>query len=407
MKVEKTDILVIGGGAAGFFAAITAAECGKSVIIAEKTNKFLAKVAISGGGRCNVTNSCVLVSQLIKNYPRGQKALRNIFEQFGTKDTVSWFQSRNVLLKTESDGRMFPITDNSATIVQCLLQEAIKNKIQLLQQTTITRLEPTAESWVISTADNTIIRASRVIVATGGSPKIEGFSWLQEIGHRIEPPVPSLFTFNMPQNSITNLMGVVVNPARIKIIGTSLEQIGALLITHWGMSGPAILKLSAFGAKLLAQQNYQFQIQVNWLPNLTEVDIKQQLQQQQRTNKQLNKKAFETIPQALWNFFLEKLNLDANSIWKNISQKDQNRLLNVLMNDQYEVKGKTTFKEEFVTCGGVSLEQIDTHTMQSRLHKGLYFVGEVLDIDGITGGFNFQAAWSTGFIAGKSAAKSI
>lgn len=401
--MNKIKVAVIGGGAAGFFAAHSVAlhHSEASVTLFEKSSKLLAKVKISGGGRCNVTHACFANHELVKFYPRGRKKLRTVFDQFSVQDTFNWFESRGVSLKTEDDGRVFPMTDNSQSIVDALsraceqlgVQIKTKQEVNAIEHKGLLRLQVNGQ-WE---------EFSHVIVASGGSPKLSGLTWLEQLGHDIIPPVPSLFTFNMPQEPIKRLMGLSVSNAQVSVMGTNLVQQGPLLITHWGMSGPAVLKTSAWGAKLLAERNYAFGIQVNWLGGQTENELRasfEGLVKEAGKRKVKNKNPFD-LPERLWLFFLEKTEIDLEKPWIELGKKDKNRLINLLTNDQYNVKGKTTFKEEFVTCGGVSLASVQMKTMESRTVPNLYFAGEVLDIDGVTGGFNFQAAWATGFVAGK------
>lgn len=395
-------IAIIGGGAAGFMAAITAkSHNGKNeVVLFEKSNKVLAKVKISGGGRCNVTNACFSVSQLVKNYPRGEKFLKNAFSQFYTHDTIDWFESRGVPLKAEADNRMFPISDNSQSIVDCLMNEIDKLGVQLKLQSVISKIEKVEDQFVleINKQDN---HFDKVIIATGGSPKLSGFDWLNNLQKNIVEPVPSLFTFNIPKDGITQLMGVVASNATVRIQGTKIKHSGPLLITHWGMSGPAVLKTSAFGARYLFDCNYNFNIQINWT-KFNEEEYQNIIADNKTSNRIVtNKNPFE-IPARLWNFIVQKSQISESKKWNELSKKDTNKLLNHLINDVYTVKGKTTFKEEFVTSGGVELNDINNQTMESKNCKGLYFCGEVMNIDGVTGGFNFQAAWTSGFLAGKN-----
>lgn len=399
------EVAIIGGGAAGFFAAISCKthhpEAG--VTIYERSDKLLSKVKVSGGGRCNVTHACFTISQLAKFYPRGEKQLKKAFAQFNTKDTVAWFEQRGAKLKTEADNRMFPITDNSQTIIDCLLSEAQKAGVVIRLHTPVLTIEKELEGFQLFFKGPRNIHVDKVIVATGGSPKLSGFQWLEKLGHQVDPPVPSLFTFNMPQEQVTDLMGVAVDHTLVRVQGTKLKQEGPLLITHWGMSGPAVLKLSAWGARMLHALNYHFKVQVSWLGSRTEQavrDILFAMQEEYRKRKVANKNPFQ-LPNRLWLFLIEKADINPEAPWGDLGKKSINRLVNILLNDVYKVEGKTTFKEEFVTCGGISLQDISTNTMESKVCSGLYFAGEVLDIDAITGGFNFQAAWTTGYIAGK------
>ena len=401
------DIIIIGGGAAGFFAAINAAEFHPeaSVTILEKSNKLLAKVLVSGGGRCNVTHACFDNGLLVKNYPRGEKELRSAFSKFTTNDTVEWFKNKGVDLKAEQDGRMFPITDNSETIANCLLQTAHGLAIKIKTGVAIKEISVDKDStFTLKTDSDYMPKCDKLIIASGGNPKNEHYNWLRNLGHTIIPPVPSLFTFNIPNNEITQLMGVSVPFAKIKIANTKLETEGPLLITHWGLSGPAILKASAWGARTLHDMDYHFTVFVNWLPVHKEEEVRELLNKQKDNNSSKNiggNCPFE-LPKRLWEFFLKKATLIETTRWAEITKKQVNCLASVLLNDSYEVRGKTTFKEEFVTCGGISLKEVDFSKMQSKLVPNLYFAGEVLDIDGITGGFNFQNAWTTAWIAASS-----
>jgi len=400
-------IAIIGGGAAGFFSAINAKENfpDSEVVILEKSQKLLAKVKISGGGRCNVTNGCRSIKELSKAYPRGEKFLKKIFPIFNTKHTFEWFESRGVPLVIQEDGCVFPVSQDSQSIIDCLLGEADKLgvKIEIGKGVkTIKQVDNELEISFLDIKTNPEVY-DKIIVATGGSPKRKNLEWLEELGHKIENPVPSLFTFNMKKESITELMGVVVENTLVNIQGTKLKSDGPLLVTHWGMSGPAILKLSAFGARILSEKNYEFTVQVNWTNEQNHQKVTEALQEiiKSHPNKILaNYRAF-SLPERLWLFLLEKSELDKSRKWSEIGKKNSNKLVNILTNDLYQVKGKTTFKEEFVTCGGISLSNINPNSMQSKIIDNLYFVGELLDIDGITGGYNFQAAWTTGFVAGK------
>lgn len=397
-------VKIIGGGAAGFFAAISVKtnHPEADVQILEKSNKLLAKVKVSGGGRCNVTHACFNNKDLVNFYPRGKKFLQQSFKIFTTSDTISWFKSRGVELKTEEDNRMFPTTNSSQTIIDCLLNECQKLRINILLGQNVQNIQQLPQGLQLSVNQHNII-ADYVIIASGGSPNLQGLQWLKNMGHTIQNPVPSLFTFNIPNNNIVNLMGVVAPKALVKIQGTNLQQTGAVLVTHWGLSGPAILKLSAWGARELADKNYNFVTAINWINIPNENLVREQLEQCKNLNakkKISNINPFD-LPNRLWMYLLEKSEINPEVIYAEQSKKGLNKLVNFLLNDTYEVSGKTTFKEEFVTCGGVDLSCINPETMQSKVFPKLYFAGEILDIDGVTGGFNFQAAWTTGFIAGK------
>ncbi len=396
---------IIGGGAAGFFAAIQAKinHPESTVVIFEKTKKLLSKVQISGGGRCNVTNACSSISELSKAYPRGGKQLKKLFPLFNTVHIRAWFEERGVKLYVQDDQRVFPASDDAQTIVDCLLHETDRLGISVKTETNAKKIVPYQEGFRIffDAIHNSFY--DRIIVATGGSPKIKGLQWLAELGHNIKPPVPSLFTFNMPNEKIKTLMGVTVKNVITRIQGEKLTGNGPLLITHWGMSGPAILVLSSFGARCLAKKDYQFNLQVNWTNEQSQEVVKSTIATiiTEHGQKQLqNIRPFD-LPSRLWLFLLEKIKLPEDQKWDEIGKKGIHKIVEILSNDIYTVSGKTTFKEEFVTCGGISLESVNTKTMESKVVPGLYFAGEVLDIDAITGGYNFQAAWTTAFIAGK------
>lgn len=403
-------IAVIGGGAAGFFAAIHASQIDNKneVTLFEKTGKLLGKVLVSGGGRCNVTHACFENNRLTLNYPRGERQLKSAFARFSTKDTVEWFNIRGVKLKTEHDGRMFPVTDNSETIANCLLKEAQKGKVKIELNAEVKKIQPNPSGGFGLMVNNLHLNYDKVIITTGGSPKEEGFNWLKDLGHQISSPVASLFTFNIPNNSITELMGISVDQVKIKILSTKHEFNGPLLITHWGFSGPAVLKLSSYAARDLADMGYRFSIQINWLNDKKEEAVRNELMNLKAANptKHLrNLFPYIQLSKRLQDYLFNKADVNADKNWADISKVDIQHLVEVLLYDTYHVQGKTTFKEEFVTCGGISLDDVHFKNMESKKMKGLHFAGEVLDIDGITGGFNFQAAWTTGYIAGTSAGK--
>ncbi|MFT4030898.1 MAG: NAD(P)/FAD-dependent oxidoreductase [Siphonobacter sp.] len=402
MKSRK-NIIVIGGGAAGFFGAITAAESfpNAKVVLYEKSRGVLAKVRVSGGGRCNVTNAAVSVAELLKGYPRGEKFLKPLFHRFSNQDTIRWFLSRGVDLKTEPDGRMFPKTDSSETIIHCLTTAARQAGVDVCSRLGVQQILPTDEHFQLILSDQTTIQADRVLITTGGHPQATGYEWLTQLGISVRPPVPSLFTFNIPDSFLKNLAGVAVQRATVRVAGTKLQQTGPVLVTHWGLSGPAALKLSAWAARELAERAYQFTILVNWI---NEKDPRTLLEgfKKEHAGKLLGTLAPFGLPNRLWRAFLLETGLAETLRWIDLSGKPFNRLTELLTNCPFEVRGKTTFKEEFVTCGGVTLSDIQGQTMESKKIPGLYFAGEILDIDGVTGGYNFQAAWTTAWIAGKS-----
>lgn len=407
------NVVVIGGGAAGFFGAIACAQANPAlkVILLEKTNKLLSKVRVSGGGRCNVTHHCFIPSVFAQHYPRGAKHLKDAFKSFGATETIAWFASRGVRLKAEADGRMFPTTDNSQTIIDCLISEANRAGVQIQTGAAVERIEPAKgkQGYSLYLSGGKEMHADRLLVCTGGNPKSQNYDWLRTLGHTIQEPVPSLFTFNVPGSPLKELQGVSVPCARVRIAGQKLEYEGPLLITHWGYSGPAVLKLSAWGARLFHDRSYRFTALISWVANLTEENLREQLQHYRKAHpkKVVSTNPLFGLPQRLWKALTSIAEVNPEVIWSELPAKNSNKLMEALLRLPVEVDGKTTFKEEFVTCGGVELSQVNMKTMESRLLPGLYFAGEVLDIDGITGGFNFQAAWTTGYLAGNAIAASI
>jgi hypothetical protein len=400
-------IIVIGGGAAGFFGAIASAKANPyaSVILLEASLQPLAKVRVSGGGRCNVTHACFEPAALVQNYPRGGKALRGAFTRFQAKDTVAWFALQGVQLKTEADGRMFPTTDNSETIVECLVNTAKYFGVELHTQAPVVSVKKIGKEagFEIFLKSEETLKCNRLLLATGSNPV--GYRIAQELGHTIEPPVPSLFTFNVKDEKLRALSGVSVPRVRLRLPGegkSSLEQIGPLLITHWGLSGPAVLKLSAWGARILYDNKYHFTLSINWLPDFTQQEVKEKLLaiKNQWGNKAIALHRGVDIPHRLWQYLLGRIGISFETRWAEIPNKIINQLVEELTQGQYLVSGKGVFKEEFVTCGGINLKDVNFKTMESRLVPGLHFAGEILDIDGVTGGFNFQSAWTTGYLAG-------
>lgn len=405
--MNDKHILIIGGGASGFFAAINCAifypTC--SITVLEKSNKLLSKVRISGGGRCNVTNSCTDTAHLIKNYPRGEKELQNVFSRFSTSDIVTWFEERGIRLKTEPDGRMFPASNSSETIINCFLQEAEKHDIKIKTGIGISEISQNKDSsFTIKIIGGGEFICDKVIIASGGNVKPSAYDWIQKLGHTIATPVPSLFTFNIPDNNLNQLMGLSVPNIHLQIANTKIKTTGPLLITHWGISGPAVLKASAWGARMLHDVNYHFPVLINWLPEYSEDELLKHLNNHKEINtkKIIRNDCPLEIPKRLWEFLIQKSNINQETRWADLSKKQLITLVSLLCRDVYKVQGKTTFKEEFVTCGGVSLKEIDLKTMQSKIISGLFFAGEVIDVDGLTGGFNFQNAWSTAWIAAKN-----
>jgi len=405
---DKPTLIVIGGGAAGFFCAVNAAANCRDlqVIILEKSAQLLSKVRISGGGRCNVTHACFSIEELVKKYPRGNHFVKKMLHQFAPQHTIDWFSHRGVRLVTESDGRMFPETNQSATIVNCLLSEADKYGVTVHIRSEVTTIEKKENKFWVSTTDGSRYACDYVCVAAGGYPKKLQYQWLELLGHSFQPPVPSLFTFNIPNPALRALMGISVTNAVVSIADTRFQQSGPLLITHWGLSGPAILKLSAFAARYLADTNYQGKLLVNWLPDLHDATIRELIQQLKKEKASVKMAAQSPfgLPSRLWHYLLHCAAIDVEKRWADLKTIELNQLIKVLLWSEYQYQGKTTFKEEFVTCGGITLSEVQAQTMESKLVSGLYFCGEILDIDGVTGGFNFQQSWSGGWIAAKAIA---
>lgn len=395
---KNFDIIIVGGGAAGFFTAINIVENNPKlkVAILERGKTVLEKVRISGGGRCNVTHACFIPNDLVKFYPRGEKELRGPFHQFCSGDTIEWFEKHGVELKIEDDGRMFPISDSSQTIIDCFISATQKLGIQVLTGQSVQSIFQSQDNWKVQTNHETFI-CQKLIMATGSNPKI--WDMLSSLEHNIISPVPSLFTFNIKDARIKDLMGVSAF-AKVKVKGSKLEANGPLLITHWGMSGPGILRLSAWGARELFDKSYQFTIQVNWL---NEVDFEEAMDtlkelKQEHAKKAVSKKSPFEFPNRLWESLVLASDIDSEMKWADLSKKQLTDLANQLTNGEFQVNGKSTFKEEFVTAGGIDLKEINFKTMESKLHKNLFFAGEIVNIDAITGGFNFQNAWTSGFI---------
>lgn len=406
--MQPLQVVVIGGGAAGYFGAIATAKSHphSQVTILEASRQPLAKVRVSGGGRCNVTHACFDPAQLVQNYPRGGKALRGAFSRFQSQDTVAWFATHGVKLKTEADGRMFPTTDDSETIVDCLSKAAYAAGIEVRTGAVVVSVTHKKPGFEITLKSGEILQCDRLILATGSNPL--GHQIAKSLGHHIEPPVPSLFTFNILDTKLKELAGVSVKSARarLSVNGQTLEQIGPILITHWGLSGPAVLKLSAWGARLLHDSNYQATTTINWVPELKPEELRHKLL---LVKAESSKKAIFThrgidLPHRLWQYLVTKAGIGPEDRWASLSNKAINQLIQELTQSQIQINGKGAFKEEFVTCGGISLKEVNFKTMESRQCQGLYFAGEILDIDGITGGFNFQSAWTTAWLAGQAIA---
>jgi predicted Rossmann fold flavoprotein len=406
---SKKRLIVIGGGAAGFFCAVNAARMNPAleVILVEKSSKLLSKVKVSGGGRCNVTHSCFDIVEMSKKYPRGGNFVKKAFHQFFTTGTIEWFEERGVKLKAEADGRMFPVTNSSQSIIDCLLKEVNIYGVEIRMNAEVKKVNVQQSIFNVQFSSGKELDADYLCIASGGYPKSSMFDWLRELGHTIEEPIPSLFTFNMPNHPITKLMGVSTENARVKIVRTKLEQEGPLLITHWGLSGPAILKLSAWGARELKDRNWGFGISVNWLADFKEQELREKFQElrfSNATQKVIGKNVFG-LPNRLWEFLAEQSGVKAEMRWADLPATVQNKFIKNINACEFAVKGKTTFKEEFVTAGGVKLNEIDVNAMMSKKITNLFFAGEILDVDGVTGGFNFQHAWTSGYVAAKKIAE--
>lgn len=399
-------IAIIGAGAAGCFAAANIPfQKDRQVIILEKGSKPLQKVKVSGGGRCNVTHAIFQIADFARCYPRGEKMLRKSLHHFSAQHTVDWFAARGVTLQAEADGRMFPDSNNSQTIIDCLLNELEQKKVEIRYQKNVQRIEKKEEGFLIHFAEGAPLPCRKILVAAGGFPKLSQFEWLKELGHSIAPPVPSLFTFNLPKHPVTTLMGLSVPLAKVKIAGTKIETQGPLLITHWGLSGPAVLRASALGARILAEKNYQFDIAVSWVVENEEAVrfLFQSLRESNGKQTIYAANPFQ-LPKRLWHFLVESCEISESVKWAELNAKAQNKLIQTLTHHEFAVSGKTTFKEEFVTCGGIPLSEINHNTVESKLVPGLFFAGEICDVDGITGGFNFQWAWCSGWLAAKGLA---
>jgi len=419
-------IVIVGGGAAGFFAAITCAEAAPDaeVIILEKSAQFLSKVKISGGGRCNVTHACFDARELTVRYPRGERALLAPFKRFQASDTVAWFESRGVKLKTEDDGRMFPVTDSSQIIIDCLMNAAKAAGVKLRLNAGVERVaasgtgilpvQPERDrleacpTFELSLAGGEKISCDRLLLATGGCRAAAAGQLAVSLGHKLEPPVPSLFTFHIATPWLRGLAGVSVETVEASVPGARLRERGALLATHWGLSGPVILRLSAWGARELHELGYQFPLHINWLTHLDAEKITAEFQSRRGSQpaKLIVNAPLAPLPSRLWEQLVLAAGISRDTRWAALSRAAQHKLVQQLIRTEFQVTGKSLNKDEFVTCGGVRLNEVDFKTMESRICPGLYFAGELLDIDGITGGFNFQAAWTTGWIAGRAMAAS-
>jgi len=401
MQEPEPDLIVVGGGAAGFFAAITCAErSAKEVLILEKTSNLLQKVKISGGGRCNVTHNCFEPRDLSRSYPRGEKSLIGPFNRFGAADTVDWFTNRGVTLKTEADGRMFPETDTSQTIIDTLLHAAESAGVRIRTSVGVTSIARRKGHFEVEAESGTTYTAPNVLIATGGTRLAAGARLASGLGHTMHPPTPSLFTFKIKDPRIDGLAGLSVGEAEVSIAQSKLRSSGPVLVTHWGLSGPGILKISSWGARELAERKYAFDVFVNWLPADDPGAIFADKRSTEAKRQLSTRSPFATIPKRLWLRFLAAAKIPDDTTWANLSKAQASALVGQLTNSTFAVNGKSMNKDEFVTCGGVSLSEINFKTMESKLVDGLYFAGEVIDVDGVTGGYNFQNAWTSGWHAG-------
>ncbi|MEW6302097.1 MAG: NAD(P)/FAD-dependent oxidoreductase [Verrucomicrobiota bacterium] len=405
--MSSPRIIVAGGGAAGFFAAITCAEAARdaSITILEKGPQFLTKVRISGGGRCNVTHACFEARELTTRYPRGDRELIAPFKRFQASDTVAWFESRGVKLKTEPDGRMFPTTDTSQTIIDCLLREAQGAGVRMFTNRGVERVAKSADGeFTLTLSNGETMQCDRLLLATGGCRTPALGQLAVSLGHTLEPPVPSLFTFHIEAPWLRELAGVSLESVEASVPGTTLRERGPLLVTHWGLSGPVILRLSAWGARELHGLNYEFPLLIHWLPHLNAEGIAAELQARRASQgaKLVVNAPIAPLTARLWEQLVLAAGIARDTRWSALSRAAQHQLVQQLARTEFRVTGKSLNKDEFVTCGGVRLSEVNFKTMESRVCPGLYFAGELLDIDGITGGFNFQAAWTTGWIAGQA-----
>jgi predicted Rossmann fold flavoprotein len=402
-------IIIVGGGAAGFFAALACADAGYAgeILILEKTAHFLSKVKISGGGRCNVTHACFNEREFAMRYPRGERALIAPFKQFQASDTVAWFAAHGVKLKTESDGRMFPITDSSQTIIDCLLKDARAKGVKLRANCGVERVEKITSGFEVDLLNGETIACDKLLLATGGCRTPALGQLAVSLGHTLEPPVPSLFTFHVSTSWLRELAGISVEQAEASVMQTKLRERGPVLITHWGLSGPAILRLSAWGARVLHELNYQCTLRINWLSQLNDETIAKEFEarRQSQAARLVVNAAVSPLPARLWEQLVLAAGIPRETRWSALSRPAQHKLIQQLLRGDFPVTGKSLNKDEFVTCGGVKLSEVDFKTMESCICPGLFFAGELLDIDGITGGFNFQAAWTTGWIAGRAMAR--
>jgi predicted Rossmann fold flavoprotein len=403
------DLIVVGGGAAGFFAAIEFATLRPSgqVLILEKSNKILSKVKVSGGGRCNVTHNCDNPFELAHHYPRGSKALKSMFREFAAVDMANWLARRGVELHVESDGRMFPVTNDSQTIIDCFVSEAKRLQVKMVLSEGVEGAARDNGSIVLRCRSGARYKSKSVLIATGGNAAADFYGWISQTDHEVRKPIPSLFTFNEPTHEFVDLMGLSVERAEVRIEGTKFREQGPVLITHWGLSGPAIIRLSAWAAEYLYEKNYQFRVLINWTGTNGEEEIKTFFEEQRKNHarQKVVKNAHFGIPVRLWERLCSRADIVEEKLWGAVNNRSLNKLQENLIRCGFTISGKTTFKEEFVTCGGVELDQVHLETLESKRFSGVFFAGEVLNIDGETGGFNFQAAWTTAYMAARGVVK--
>ncbi|HEY8899525.1 MAG TPA: NAD(P)/FAD-dependent oxidoreductase [Chthoniobacterales bacterium] len=408
MDSSSSRVVIVGGGAAGFFAAIACAgaDPSREVVLLESGRYLLTKVRISGGGRCNVTHACFEPRELAARYPRGGRALIGAFHRFQARDTVEWFESRGVRLKTEADGRMFPASNFSASIVDCLLERAEAAGVEVRTSMGVNAARRADDGFLLELSDGSELACGKLLIATGGCRTPAAARWVEALGHTLEPPVPSLFTFHVETPWLRALPGIATE-VEAEVPGTKLRERGPLLVTHWGVSGPAILRLSAWGARTLHDRDYRFSLRVNWLPGRTAESVREELRARRdsQPGKTVTNSPIAPLPARLWESIVAEAGIGADVRWATLSRAAMLALADLLTRTELPVNGKSLNKDEFVTCGGVRLPEVDFKTMESRIVPGLYFAGEVLDIDGVTGGFNFQAAWTTGWIAGHAMAE--
>lgn len=405
--MKTIEVGIIGGGAAGFFCAIEIASSNPkyNVIILEKSDKVLAKVKISGGGRCNISNACFDNNELVKNYPRGSKELKSVFYNFNPSDTIKWFESRGVKLKTEKDNRIFPESEKSETIINLFLNESKRYNIEIIKNYLVKEINKTKEGFKINPKSKFTLNFKKLVIATGGNSNIEFYKMFKNLGHTIIPPAPSLFTFKIENHPLKGLEGISVGKVRVKVLNTKFSCEDAILITHWGFSGPSILTLSSFTARELFKLNYNFKIEINWIPDIKDIKNSLIYMKEKYRNQKISSHSHFNLPIRLWKKLIEQVGINEDLKWTGASKEKLYGLEKILTENIYLVNDKTKYKEEFVTAGGISLKEINFKNMESKICKDLYFAGEVLDIDGITGGFNFQSCWSTAYIAARAITK--